>query len=138
MVHKPIGGVKSVKLYAAATGAVESLSVEVVLVDDRSVYTQQLTADGGVVVVEHTLRLVARREDAQLWLDGHFVERATLQGLQAEVWLNDGRMVEVGLCEQMLYSTPLRLASLTVDSAESVSQEPTVTLTLRSCNTIIN
>ena len=50
MVHKPSGGVKGVKLYAAATGIVEALSVEVPLIDDHSVYTQQLQVDGGVVV----------------------------------------------------------------------------------------
>ncbi len=138
MIHKPIGGVKGVKFYAAATGIVEALSVEVPLIDDRSVYTQQLQVDGGVVVVEHTLRLVARRNDAQAWIDSFFVERAVLQGLKATVVLNDGREFEVGVCEALQYSTPLRLVELTADSATSVSQEPTVTLTLRSHNTIIN
>lgn len=138
MVHKPIGGVQGVRLYAAATGIVEAMSVEVALVDDRSVYTEQLQAEKGVVVVEHTLRLVARRNDAAPWLEGLFIDRATLQGLQAEVMLNDGRVVDVGICEALVFSTPLRLVSLTVDSAESVSDEPTVTLVLRSYNTTIN
>ena len=137
MINKPIGGVQGVRLYAAATGIVEALSVEVPLIDDRSSYIQQLQADDGAVVVEHTLCLVARRNDAEAWIDSNFVERAVLQGLWAEVTLNDGREYEVGRCESVLYSTPLRLVELTADSATSVRQEPTVTLTLRCYDTII-
>ena len=137
MIHKPIGGVRSVELRATAAVGVEALSVEVALIDDRLSYVQHLCADKGTIVVEHTLELVARRNDARQWMDNAFVERAVLQGLQASITLNDGREIELGVCDTTLYATPLRLVSLLSDSARSVAYEPTVTLTLRSQDTKI-
>ena len=128
MDYKPVGGVRSVTLYAADT--VGGVLAEVELIDDSSTYKEVLTAGKGCGVVKHTLVLKALYGSAAAWLSGECIEKATLVGVVARVTLNDLRQVTVGYSEALKFEQPLRLKSLEVDSKHSVGQTPTVTLEL--------
>lgn len=128
MDYKPVGGVRSVTLYAA--DAVGRLLAQVELIDDSSSYSQVLVVEKGVGVVRHTLTLKALYCSAEEWLDSRFIERATYGGVVAEVTLNDSRQITVGYSESLKFEQPLRLKRLEIDSAHSVAQTPTVTIEL--------
>lgn len=136
MSTKPIGGIKSCVLYAA--GAVENQPVTVELMDDRSTYNQMLSSNKGVCTVTHTLRLVAYKDSAVAWLESHFIRRASIQGVVAELTLNDGGSVKVGYSEALLYQQPLRLSKVEIESGSSAEHIPTVVLTLCSQDTSLN
>ena len=145
--HKPIGGVASVRLYPAE--AVESVifldggcrlalsteGVEVELVDDKSIYEEQLNNKGGSLLVEHRLRLVAERNQASVWLDREWQERLATEGMVAVVELNDGRKLLVGYSEEFGDEQPLYLSSLVSSSGEELLDSPRLTLQLVSCDT---
>ena len=59
MSYKPVGGVRSVSLHAANAVGINREGLVVELAEDRSSYVERLRVDDGVVVVEHTLTLVA-------------------------------------------------------------------------------
>lgn len=128
MDYKPVGGVRSVALYAADT--VGRLLAEVELIDDSSTYREVLTAEKGCGVVKQTLTLKALYSSAAAWLSREFIEEATLAGVVAKVTLNDLRKVVVGYSEALKFEQPLHLKSLEIDSKHSVEQTPTVTLEL--------
>lgn len=129
MMYKPIGGVKSVSLcFATQTDKAATVPI----IDDSSYYNQSVSADNAAVVVEHSLTLLARRADCQMWMNTHFVERAILEGFVATVCLNDGREFVLGSAE-----LPLRLSLLTQTSGKSLSDTPTVTLTLKCENSTL-
>ena len=130
MDYKPVGGVRSVTLYAA--DAVGRLLAQVELIDDSSSYSQVLVVEKGVGVVRHTVTLKALYISAEEWLDSRFIEMATYGGVVAEVTLNDSRQITVGYSESLKFEQPLRLKRLEIDSAHSVAQIPTVTLVLCS------
>ena len=128
MDYKPVGGVRSVTLYAADT--VGGVLAEVELIDDSSTYKEVLAAEKGCGVVRQTLTLKALYSSAAAWLSREFIEEATLAGLVAKVTLNDLRQITVGYSEILKFEQPLRLKSLEIDSKHSVEQTPTVTLEL--------
>ena len=128
MDYKPVGGVRSVTLYAADT--VGGVLAEVELIDDSSTYKEVLAAEKGCGVVRQTLTLKALYSSAAAWLSSGFIEEATLAGVVAKVTLNDLRQITVGYSEAMKLEQPLRLKSLEIDSKHSVEQTPTVTLEL--------
>ena len=128
MDYKPVGGVRSVTLYAADT--VGGVLAEVELIDDSSTYKEVLAAEKGCGVVRQTLTLKALYSSAAAWLSSEFIEEATLAGVVAKVTLNDLRQITVGYSEAMKLEQPLRLKSLEIDSKHSVEQTPTVTLEL--------
>ncbi|MBQ5753177.1 MAG: hypothetical protein IIV91_03080 [Alistipes sp.] len=141
---KPKGGVAHVALHAA--DAVGSLAVEddgcrvrftdvpleVSLADECSLFEEQLSTDGGVVEVCHRLTLVADRNFAQPWLDDDFLNRATCEGLVAEVTLCDSRRLLVGYSLRLASEQPLRLRSLIAGSGVRANDTPTLTLSLES------
>ena len=147
MECKPVGGVARAVLYRPdddmeiAFGDGECYAVfncegtEVVLLDDHSSFEERIVPDAGAVSVVHTLTLVAARGDAATWLAPGFAERATHEGVIADLTLNDGRRLVVGCSEALGTEQPLRLASLFCDSGLRLTQTPTVTLTLRSEDT---
>lgn len=136
MSTKPIGGIKSCALYAAS--AVVSQPITVELMDDRSTYNQMLCSEKGVCTVNHTLRLVAYKDSATAWLESQFIRRASLQGVVAELVLNDGSSVKVGYSEALHYQQPLRLTKVEIESGSSAEHIPTVVLTLCSQDTSLN
>ncbi len=145
--HKPIGGVASVRLYSA--NAVESVifsegecrvalsteGVEVELLDDASLYEEQLCSKGGTPLVEHRLTLVAERNRASEWLDGAWQESLATEGAVAVVELNDGRALLVGHSEAFSDEQPLRLTSLVSSSGRALLDAPRLTLELVSYDT---
>lgn len=128
MDYKPVGGVRSVTLYAA--DAVGRQVAQVALIDDSSTYIEEVVIEKGVAVVRHTLKLKALYSCAEEWLSSEFIEMATYCGVVAEVTLNDSRQITVGYSEALRFEQPLRLKSLEVDSKHSVAQTPTVTIEL--------
>ena len=142
--HKPVGGVARVVLHFADTlgGAIFSsegcratfteAGIEVSLVDDSSAYVEQMSSEQGRLVVRHTLHLVAQRNDAEAWLAAPFAERATYEGVMAEVEMNDGRRVIVGCSAELYDEQPLRLSSLAVESGAALRDVPRVVLDLES------
>lgn len=145
--HKPIGGVASARLYPAS--AVESVlfsegksrvvfsaeAVEVELLDDASLYEEQLRSKCGTPLVEHRLKLVAERNRALRWLDGAWQESLATEGAIAVVELNDGRTLLVGYSDEFGDEQPLRLASLVSSSGEALLDTPRLTLELVSHDT---
>ena len=145
--HKPVGGVRSVRLYPANT--VESVifsvgecqvvlsteGVGVELLDDASLYEEQLCNKGGAPLVEHNLTLVAERNRGSEWLDGAWQERMTTEGVVAVVELNDGRVLLVGYSEEFGDEQPLHLASLVSSSGQALLDTPRLTLKLISYDT---
>ena len=125
MKYKPTGGIERCLLSTAkAVGADEEFSVE--LIDDSSHYTQSIKADNNAIIVDHTLTLVARADKAADWLSSSFLEWALYEGLQATVLLN---------CQQLLSLGTLKLLSLDVSTAQSLTEQPTVTLKLHRQDT---
>ena len=149
-LHKPVGGVLRVLLHAADTlEGVEFMpsgcrayfsdsGVEVLLKDDCSTYVEERRVLDGRIAVEHRLHLVARRNEADEWLDEAFAQGAVREGLMAEVWLNDGRALLVGYSQYMTSEQPLRLDTLSSTSGATLREEPLVTLDLKSTDTSIS
>lgn len=121
MNYKPIGGVRRAVLYPVDMVGKGVTAVEVELVDDGSSYLELLLVEQGSAVVRHTLTLKALCSDAAPWLTESFTDAATYSDVAAEVVMNDLREVEL---------EHLRLHSLLIDSASSVTQMPTVTIVL--------
>ena len=138
MSYKPIGGVRSVSLHTANTAGINKEGLVVELADDRSFSLQTLKVENGVLVVEHTLTLVAHIDDAAPWLEQSFIDRTILEGVVAMVTLNSGEQKWVGHSDKMLFEQPMRLRSVEIDSACSAAEIPTVKIVLYSEDTTIN
>lgn len=137
MSYKPVGGVRSVSLHAANAVGINREGLVVELAEDRSSYVERLRVDDGVVVVEHTLTLVAHKECAAPWLEQQFIDRTIFEGVVAKITLNSGEQKSVGYSEKMLFEQPMRLKSIEIDSALSAEQIPTVKMILYSEDTTI-
>lgn len=146
--YKPVGGVARVALYptggdmefrfadGACTAKFDCEPVAVPLMDDRSSFEELFDNSSGPVAVTHTLTLVAERGEAERWLSAEFADCVLRQGVIADVTLNDGRRLLVGCSERMEQDFPLRFVSLRSDSGKRLSDTPTLTLTLRSTDTV--
>lgn len=147
--HKPIGGVEFCELHFADSLASISFEDEecclefmddgiaVTLADDLSSFVERLDCDRGVAKVEHRLRLVAQRNEADEWLDRNFMRRAAHAGIIALLTLNDGRTLAVGVSQHLGTEQPLRLGSLTCDSGVAPADTPRVILELHSTDTAL-
>lgn len=138
MSYKPVGGVRSVSLHTANTVGINKEGLVVELAEDRSSYHQRLRVDDGVLLVEHTLTLVAYVDNAAPWLEQSFIDRTILEGVVAKVTLNSGEQKSVGHSDKMLFEQPMRLRSVEIDSARSAAEIPTVKIVLYSEDTKIN
>lgn len=128
MGYKPIGGIERCILSAAE--AVGDNGIEAKLIDDSSTYVQTIAGSNSSFVVEHTLTLVAKADDADIWLNKQFLEQAIYDGLYASIEL---------CCKSVINITsPLKLHSLEASSAQSLTGQPTVTLILKCQDTTIN
>ena len=144
--YKPVGGVKSVFLYPAEAISTILFSsegcevefvdspIEVELLEDKSSYEERVEVSKGQTKVVHTLRLVADRVKAEKWLETEFLERASLDGVVADVLLADNRRVVVGYSLLFGDEQPLRLESLISTSGSTPHDRPSVTLQLVSCD----
>ena len=145
--YKSIGGVESVALYPADAVATALFSsegcevelsgtpLEVPLLDDTSYYEECAHSKCGTTTISHLLHLVAERSDGEAWLDNHFLERASLEGVIAVVSLCSGVRLLAGYSAQFGCEQPLRLDSTTSSSGNSPHETPSVTLRLLSHDT---
>ena len=150
--RKPVGGIRSVKLCTTdniagvgfSSDATTNASLEFVdsnevmecsLLEDSSSFEEEFSFDQGVVAVRHTLSLVANRDLAAAWLEAEFCGELRLKGLCAVVTLNDDRQLLVGYSQRFGGQQPLRVKGIKVWSGVSLSDTPTVTLTLESYDT---
>jgi hypothetical protein len=145
--YKAVGGVESVALYPA--NAVSSVlfssagcevefshaAIEIELLDDSSHYEEVAECNDGVACVSHQLSIVADRGKAHEWLTIDFLERASCEGLVADVLLCDGRRLLVGYSLRFGSEQPLRLDSLTSSSGSRLCDTPAATLRLVSYDT---
>lgn len=153
-VRKPVGGVAAVMLTSAANirsilfeqssnatictrliFADRSAVMECPLLEQQSSFTERLATSGGSHLITHTLRLVADRNLAEAWLHPSFANEIAVDGAVALVTLADGRIYVVGLSQRFGDEQPLRIKSLTADSARRLAETPTVELILEAADT---
>lgn len=140
---KPVGGVRSVELFRpchievaedgreptiTATG--EAAATAVPLMEDKSLYTEQLRQAHGLRSVVHELRITAEAGDAAEWLDALFLRRATAEGVVARVEMLSGEVVWAGVSQRFGTAQPLYITGLETSSDRSPRQRPTVSMTL--------
>lgn len=142
---KPVGGVRSCELFRPCHVAIarreEGITITltdgataaaVPLMEDRSLYTEQLRQAHGLGSIVHELQLTAETADAAPWLGREFLTRAAAEGTVARVEMLSGEVVWVGVSRRFGTSQPLYLTGLEASSELSPRQRPTVRLTLRS------
>ena len=150
--RKPVGGVRSVELFAANNVAVARFSADATqcnklifidpsavmscsLLEDCSSFDEKFTFEEGVAAVQHTLRLAADRNLAGAWLEPEFQREAAQRGICALVMLNDGRQLLVGYSARFGAQQPLRVVQIEISSGCKLSDAPTIILQLEGFDT---
>lgn len=138
--YKPIGGVSRAELFVVGDGfsvesVVEGGGIEVELIDDGSSYEELFISTDGLVSVQHTLTLTARRGVADEWLDKRFLELCAAQGVVARVLLSSGESLTVGWSERFGVEQALRLEQMHLQSGSKPTDEPRICLKLKSVDT---
>ncbi|MBO5875046.1 MAG: hypothetical protein J6Q20_00805 [Alistipes sp.] len=150
--RKPVGGVRSVRLCAAENVDYVEFAedangyklltffdreqiMECSLLEDASWLEESFAFEDGVVAVQHTLTLVAERNDAAAWIEPEFYREAMDMGLCAEVELNDGRRLLVGYSERFGSQQPLRIKEIISSSGSRLVDSPRIKMTLESYDT---
>lgn len=150
--RKPVGGVRSVRLCSAKNiqyvdfGSDATCYRKLEFCDEDEVMSCQLceeassleeilSFDGGRVAVQHTLILVAERNQSAVWLEAAFCREAMQDGLCAEVELNDGRRLLVGYSERFGAQQSLRIKEIRSLSGRTLLESPTIAMTLESYDT---
>ncbi len=133
-----VGGVFSVEMWLAKDGGRGNPpspldSVRVPIISALSGYNESVSANGGVVKVEHTLTLVTEATD-NFW--GNIaLEGAQSTGCLARVELSSSREILLGWSPNLGYDQPLRLTKVAVQSVESVNQSLNKTWVFKSYST---
>ena len=138
--YKPVGGILSAELcyvgdLESELDMVEGRGVEVELIDYKSSYEELMSADNGLVSVQHTLTLASDRNLAREWLSQEFVQRCTAEGVVARVTMATGEQIVVGTDPRFGFEQALRLSSLGFMSGSSPNDSPRVILTLKCHDT---
>ncbi len=138
--YKPIGGVSRAELFVVGDGfsvesVVEGGGIEVELIDDGSSYEELFISTDGLVSVQHTLTLTARRGVADEWLDKRFLELCAAQGVIARVLLSSGESLTVGWSERFGVEQALRLEQMHLQSGSKPTDEPRICLKLKAVDT---
>ena len=133
--YKPVGGILSAELFyvgdlESELDMVEGRGVEVELIDYKSSYEELMSADNGLVSVQHTLTLASDRNLAREWLSQEFVQRCTAEGVVARVMMATGEQIVVGTDPRFGFEQALRLGSLKFSSGDRPNSSPEVVLTL--------
>ena len=138
--YKPVGGVKRALLYpadAVKTALFSSegcqvqflgIPIEVELREDKSSYEECAESSKGQVKITHTLHIVSDRDKAKRWLETDFLERASADGVVAQVVLADDRRLLLGYSSVFGNEQPLRLESLKSTSGTTLHDRPYVAL----------
>ena len=138
--YKPIGGVSRAELFVvgdsfSVESVVEGGGIEVELIDDGSSYEELFISTDGLVSVQHTLTLTARRGVADEWLDKRFLELCAAQGVVARVLLSSGESLTVGWSERFGVEQALRLEQMHLQSGSKPTDEPRICLKLKAVDT---
>ena len=138
--YKPVGGILSAELFFASDlnsvdDMVKGQGVAVELCDDKSTYEEHFSAESGLVSVQHTLTLTARRGVADEWLDKRFLELCAAQGVVARVLLSSGESLTVGWSERFGVEQALRLEQMHLQSGSKPTDEPRICLKLKAVDT---
>ena len=138
--YKPVGGILSAELFyvgdlESELDMVEGRGVEVELIDYKSSYEELMSADNGLVSVQHTLTLCSDRNLAHEWFDEQWLARLASEGVAARVTLSTGEQIVLGYSERFGFEQALRLQSLKFFSGKSPNESPRVQLVLRSHDT---
>ncbi len=129
MSRSNVGGVFSVEMWLAKdSGRVEPptsldcdmASVRVPVISAQSQYSEQVTVNQGIRLVEHTLTLVTEATD-NFWGD-MALEDAERVGCIAEVVLSSYGRVLLGWSPNLGYEQPLRLTKVSTQSSDSVDR----------------
>ncbi len=133
--RKPVGGIRRVRLAQVRAGAPQPPFAEYELIDDRSSYTETLTADEGLLRVRHTLTLVFDKHQADGWFDRRWLERCATAGVAAAVETAAGERLRIGCSDRFGCEQALRLERFTFASGTAPGDRPTATLVLASDDT---
>lgn len=138
--YKPIGGVSRAELFVVGNDfsvehIVQGGGIEVELIDDGSSYEELFLSTDGLVSVQHTLTLTARRGVADEWLDKRFLELCAAQGVVAMVVLSSGESLTVGWSERFGAEQALRLEQMLLQSGSKLTDEPRICLKLKAVDT---
>lgn len=133
---KPIGGVVAAELFMLdwvrnAENIIPGSGINVELADYASHYEEDFISDNGLVSVQHTLTLVADRQNASPWMEAEFLRRCAGEGVVAMVWLATGEVLTIGRCQRMGLEQALRLQSLNCTSGTRPRHRPTAELVLK-------
>ncbi|MDE6139333.1 MAG: hypothetical protein K2F95_00050 [Alistipes sp.] len=141
---KPIGGVRSVGLFRPCgikatwlDGHTARISTdkrwpatEVPLMEDKSLYGEQLRQEKGLCSVVHELRMTADAAESAPWLDAEFLRRTASEGAVARIEMMSGEVLWAGISPRFGTEQPLRLAGIETSSELSPRQRPQTVLTL--------
>ncbi len=136
---KPIGGIISAELFLVnGLKSINDLAtqegIKVDLSDYASHYDESFMTDNGLVSVQHTLTLVAAREDAKAWIDAEFLRNCAADGVAAKIILSTGEKLTIGWSKKMRFEQALRLKSLTCSTGTRPKHRPRIELILSCCD----
>ncbi len=136
---KPIGGIISAELFLVnGLKSINDLAtqegIKADLSDYASHYDESFMTDNGLVSVQHTLTLVAAREDAKAWIDAEFLRNCAADGVVAKITLSTGEKLTVGWSKKMQFEQALRLKSLTCSTGTRPKHRPRIELVLSCCD----
>ncbi len=136
---KPIGGIVAAELFLvnglkSRNDMSKTEGIKVNLSDYASHYDESFLSDNGLVSVNHTLTLVAAREDAKAWIDAEFLRNCAADGVAAKVTLSTGEKLTIGWSEKMQFEQALRLKSLTCSTGTRPKHRPRIELVLSCCD----
>ena len=143
--RKPAGGVRAVRLHAAAdivrldwsggrcTGIVlrpGARAVDLPLLECRSRYTEEVAAGEGPAAVHHTLTLVLSRWQGRGLFTFEYLQRMAADGVVALITAEDGERMVAGWTERSADEQPLQLERLTFDTGCRPTDAPTAEMVL--------
>lgn len=133
--RKPVGGIREVRLAAARSFGAQSVFTAYELVDDRSSYVETLTAERGLLRVEHRLTLVFDKHQADKWFDRDWIDRCAADGVVASITTAAGEQLRIGYSDRFAVEQALRFERFTFESGEKPVDRPVAILVLSSEDT---
>lgn len=128
--RKPVGGIREVRLAAARGFGPQSTFTAYELIDDRSSYVETLTAERGLLRVEHRLTLVFDKHQADEWFDRDWIGRCATDGVIASITTAAGEQLRIGYSDRFAGEQALRLERFTFESGEKPVDRPVAILVL--------
>ena len=133
--RKPVSGIREVRLAMAREFGPQSTFTAYELIDDRSSYVETLTAEKGLLRVEHRLTLVFDKHQADEWFDRSWMDRCAVEGVVAAITTAAGERLRIGVSTRFATEQALRLERFTFESGEKPVDRPVAILVLTSEDT---